>query len=189
MGGGLAVDGGAQRQDDLARPTRPNRRVRPALPGFRVRAGLHAFDEGGDVQLLRPAPVERRERAAEDVIQALEGAAALERPEVADILDHANQRPVACRVAAEGAGIGRIQVAAGRTRPDVLGRLLQGRGEGQHEGLRLLDHLERRPARRARPEARQAGEQLDQAIEIADGHDRRAGPAHTPKAPPLTWAR
>ena len=66
--------------------------------------------------MLGPDAVERREHAAEDVVARPHRAGALERPEVGDVLDHDDDRRIAPGVAADRAGLGRVDVAAGRGR-------------------------------------------------------------------------
>ena len=73
MGGGLAVDGGVQRQNYLARGLI-----------------LHAAGEFGDAQLLGADGIKRRKRAAQDVIAALARAGPLHRPKIGDVFNHAN---------------------------------------------------------------------------------------------------
>src|SRR5215470_2515101 len=75
VGRGLAVDGGAGREDHL---------LDARLGG--------AAQEARDVQLLRADAVEGGEGAAEHVIAALVGGGALERPEIGDIGHHAESR-------------------------------------------------------------------------------------------------
>ena len=111
MRGGLALDGGVQRQDQFL-------------------AGFDAGDEPVDRQILGTDPVERRQGSAEHVIPAAKGAGALERPEIGQILDDADRGTVAPRVAADGARLDGVEIAADRTRPDRLGRLANAAANG-----------------------------------------------------------
>ena len=88
MRGRLALDGRVQREQHLFD-------LRIARP----------LDQLGDGEILGADAVERRERAAEHVIEPVEHGGALERPEIADLLDHADERAVARVVAAERAGL------------------------------------------------------------------------------------
>src|SRR3712207_2278020 len=92
------------------------------------------------------------------------GPGALEGPEIRHVLDHDDDRRVAAGIAAHGAGLGGVDVAAGAAYDDALARDLQGLGQGAEELLALLDEVQRRAPRRAGTEPRQAGEELDQAL-------------------------
>ena len=83
MGGGLAIDGGGGGQDHF-------------LDGPLTRT----VDQRRNLQILGPDAVERRQHAAEHVIAPAIGGAALQRPEIRDILDNANQPVVAARITA-----------------------------------------------------------------------------------------
>ena len=48
-------------------------------------------------------------------------------------------------------------------------RGLQRGGERRHQLLALLDEMQRRAPRRARPEPRQPGQELDQALDLGSG--------------------
>ena len=81
MGGGLALQRRVHRQHDLVDP-----------------AGGHAADQLVDGEILGPHAFERGQAAAEHVIAAGEQPRAVERPEVGDLLDHAQHLVVAARV-------------------------------------------------------------------------------------------
>src|SRR5262249_5705807 len=67
-------------------------------------AAPHARLELGHAQLARADAVDRRERAAEHVVAAVEAAALLDRREIRGLLHHTHDRGVAALVAADGAG-------------------------------------------------------------------------------------
>jgi hypothetical protein len=50
-----------------------------------------AFDQLGDGEVLGPNAVERRQGSAKHVIEPVQHVRALERPQIADLLDHADQ--------------------------------------------------------------------------------------------------
>ena len=83
-GRGLALDGRARGQDDLFHAAR-----------------AHALEQALDLQLVRAHALQRRERAVQDVVAALEVARALDGQEVVRLLHDADDavRPagVACR--------------------------------------------------------------------------------------------
>ena len=84
MGGGLAFEGGVHGEHDL------------------VDAALgDAADEAVDAEVLGADPLERRQAPAEHVVTAGEEARAVERPEVGDLLDHAQHLIVAAGVLAD----------------------------------------------------------------------------------------
>ena len=95
VGGGLALDRGIERDDDLAQP-------RPRA----TRATKRSM-----VEIVRADAVERRQRAAEHMVAGIDDAGALQRPEVGDILDHDDQGP--------RRGAGRAQIVQGSTRVDI----------------------------------------------------------------------
>jgi hypothetical protein len=64
----------------------------------------------------------------------------------------------------------RIDIAAGLADLDLVDRDLQRAGERRHQRLALLDQMQRRAPRRARPEPRQARQELDQAFDFRAGN-------------------
>ena len=97
MGGGLAFERGVHRQHDLVDPARGDAR-----------------DQLVDAEILGPHAFQRRQPAAEHMVAAGEQPRAVERPQVGDFLDHAQQAVVAARVAADAARVGGVDIAAGR---------------------------------------------------------------------------
>ena len=83
---GLAFDGGVHRQDHF------------------LDAVLHPLQQRRDVEPFRRDAVQRRQRPAQHMIAAAEHAGPLQRPEIGDILHHAEQMRIAARIAADGAG-------------------------------------------------------------------------------------
>ena len=79
---------------------------------------------------------------------------------------------VAARVAAHGARILRVEIAADAADGDLLHRALQRCRQRGHQQIALLDQMQRRAARGARPEPRQAREQLDQPLDLRSGNGR-----------------
>ena len=74
---------------------------------------------------------------------------------------------IALGVAADGAGIGRIEIAADAAGPNPPRRLRHGRGQRLHQALAPLQQEQRRPPRRSRPQPRQLGEELDEVGEVS----------------------
>ena len=94
---------------------------------------------------------------------------ALERPKVGDVGDHHDDRGIAPHVGADRARILGVDISAHPADLDLLQRGLHRRGKRRHDLLALLDQKERRAARRAGAEPRQAGEQLDQTLDLGSG--------------------
>src|SRR6185437_4050678 len=92
-----------------------------------------------------------------------------QRPEIADRLHHHQRRRVAPWVGAQRAGVARIDIAAGRAGADALLGDLHRLGERPEQLLALADEMQRRAARRARPQTRQAGEKLNQPLDLGAG--------------------
>jgi len=128
--------------------------------------------EARDVEVVGPDAVERREHATQHVEARLGGAGALERPEVADILDHDDHRGVAPRVGADRAGIAGVEVAAGAAGHHALRGLAHRAGERQQQLVALLHQRQHRAPRRARPQPGKPRQQLDQALEFGPGQAR-----------------
>src|SRR5215208_6198219 len=104
--------------------------------------------------MLRLDAVERRERAAEHVIQAPELRGALERDQVGRLLDDADDAAIPSRVAADVANLLLGQVAALPTEPDALLDLLDRERERLRFVLRHAQQMERQPLGRAHADAR-----------------------------------
>ena len=64
----------------------------------------HAAEQLGDVQVLGVDAVDRRQRAAQHVVAAVELVGALDRDHVARLLDHADHGRLAALVLADAAG-------------------------------------------------------------------------------------
>src|ERR671930_2350332 len=100
--------------------------------------------------MLRLDAVERRECAAEDVVEAAVLVRALERDQVGRLLDDADDRVVAARVAADLAGLLLRQVPALAAEADALLHLLDRRREGERLVGRPLEDDERETLRGTR---------------------------------------
>jgi hypothetical protein len=78
---------------------------------------------------------------------------AIERPQVRHFLDDAERAGVAARVGADLAGVGSVDIAAGRAGLEVAADCAE-RGEQRIErGLALLEQMQHRAARRTGAEA------------------------------------
>src|SRR6185503_11911781 len=117
-------------------------------------------------ELARPDSVKRRERSTQDVIAALEDMRALDRPEIGDILDDADEAGIAARVIAQRAGIDRIEIAANRARRHRPRRIGEGERQGLHQRFAPLDEEERDATRRARPKPGQLRQKLNEIVEL-----------------------
>ncbi len=124
----------------------------PMRGGSSVNRSTQSKDHLRNIALLDPAEQARHiqilgadagyggQSAAQDVIEAMMDTRALERPEVADPFDDANDGAISMFVQADGAGILTVEVAAIATLANSLGSLRQRGGERQHAGPRLLQH-------------------------------------------------
>jgi hypothetical protein len=129
-------------------------------------------DSVRDGEVVGADAVERRQRAAQHVIEPVDDRGALQRPEIAHLLHHADQRAVARLVAAQRAWALRIDIAANFAVEDGVARLGERGRQGIEQLLLLLDEMQRRAPRRARPEPRQPRQELDQTLDL--GACRRA---------------
>ena len=108
MRGGLAVDGGVDRENGLADISL----ARLAL--------ADAVEQPGDIDIIRPNAVERRQHAAEHMIARGHEPRALQRPKVRDRLDDQQYAGVASRVLTDRAGVDRVYIAADGAGEDAL---------------------------------------------------------------------
>ncbi len=103
------------------------------------------------------------------MVARVEGAGALQRPEVGDILDHDDGALVAARVGADRARVAGVDVAAGRADHDRLDGDIHGLGQRHQQLVLLLDQMQRGAAGRARAKAGQLRQKLDQALDLGAG--------------------
>src|SRR6516164_5522048 len=114
---------------------------------------MGALDQLCDGKIVRSAPIKRRKRAAEHVIARANDPGALQGPEIAHLLHHANERSIARAVGADRTRLLCVDVAAFLADRDLAGGVAQRARQRQKKLLALLDEMERRPARgpRAKP--------------------------------------
>src|SRR5262245_49238761 len=134
-----------------------------------------AFDQPRDGEIVGADPVERRQRAAEHVIEPIEHARAFERPKIADLLDDTDERAITRRAAAERARAVGVDVAASLAGEDGVAGLGKRGSERLEQLLLLLDEMKCGAARRAGPEPREPREQLDQPLDLWSCRDLRHG--------------
>src|SRR5918995_4753992 len=103
--------------------------------------------------MLRLDAVERRERAAENVVQAAEFARALHRDEVDRLLDDADERVIAACVPADRADLVLGQVPALLAEAHSLLDVLDRRGERERLVFGTLEQVECKPVGRTRADA------------------------------------
>jgi hypothetical protein len=109
------------------------------------------------------------------VIARVERTGALQCPQVGDVRHHDDHRRVAALVGADRAGILRIDIAADAADHDLFQRGLHGGGERAHHLLAFLDQKQRRASRGPRAEARQARQQLHEALDLGTRDGLRHG--------------
>ncbi|MNI12047.1 hypothetical protein D3C73_652150 [compost metagenome] len=97
MSGRLPLDRRIDRDDDLL-----------------DRSFADAINECADIEVVGTDTVERRQRAAENVIGGVHRAGALQCPEVGNVFADDKHRVITADIGADGAGIGRIDIAAAR---------------------------------------------------------------------------
>src|SRR6056297_3333135 len=122
------------------------------------------------------------------MIAPLEGMAAFHRPEIGDVLDHADLAVGAFLRKADIADIRGAQIAAIETFAGGGGDLLHQIREGHELHVALGDQVQDRAARRARAKAGKPGHHVDQGVDVAVGTHRSGawgwrqawGPAPTP---------
>ena len=91
-------------------------------------------------------------------------------PQIGNILNHNQHGRVTARVEAYDAGIGSIDIAAGRADPDLLRGIFRGNGKWLQQGLFFLDQMQGRAAGRTRAKTRQPGQNLDQSFNFWAGN-------------------
>src|SRR5262245_57502841 len=109
--------------------------------------------------------VDRRQRAAEHVVEAAVFVRALEGHEVRRLLDDADERPVAPLVAADLAALLLGQVAALTAEADALLDLVDRRGQSLGLVARYSEQMEREPMRGTRADPGQARELRDEVLD------------------------
>ena len=125
VGGGIAFDVGAQREDDFANDARGQ-------------AGL----QFGDAEVFGFDTAERGEFAAEHVVSAVEGAGFLEHEDIGGMFDDTEEGGIPLGIGADGAGLAFGEGAAILARPDFLAGVADGLGELPGELEVRLDEME-----------------------------------------------
>ena len=149
VGGSLALDGGIDGEDDFA-----------------DLAGSAAIDQLADGQIRRANAIERRHHAAQHMIAGRQGRRPLQGPEIGDILDDDDDARIAEGIAADGAGVDRIDIAADAADTDLGDGLFTSDRQRLQQAFLLLDQMQRRPPGRSRPKPRQFCQQLDQPLDL-----------------------
>jgi hypothetical protein len=129
-----------------------------------------AADQLVDAEMFRFDAVERRERAAEDVVEPAELAGALDGQEVDRLLDDTDHGVVPAGVATDRADVLLRQVAALHAEADTLLDVFDRGGEGERLVLRPLQQVEREAVRRARADARKARQLGDELLHSRTEH-------------------
>ena len=136
-------------------------------------------------QVLRLDAVERRQRAAEHVVEAAVLAGALDREQVDRLLDDADDRAVAARVEADRADLLLGEVPALAAEAHALLHLLDRVGERERLRLRHLEEMERKPMRGAAADSGQPRQLRDEVVDGGAQH-RRSVAARIGRA--VSWA-
>lgn len=125
-----------------------------------------ARDQRLDRQVLRADPLERREQAAEHEVATAHRAAPLDRQEILNARDHAEQAALSPRVAADRAdrgapALGLGDVAAARARPQMIAEARELEPERSRCLLVAGDEMKREPLGSLLPHAGKAREKLN----------------------------
>ena len=126
----------------------------------------HPRGKPRDAQFIRPHRIQRRKRAAQNVIAPFEGLPAFHRPEIGDILDHANLAGGAGGVGADRADVGGADIAAHRAIAGVQRHRGHGLRQRCHQLPALFQERQHRAAGRARPKPGQSRHKLDQRFDV-----------------------
>ena len=137
-------------------------------------AVVHPPEQLGDVEILGIDSVDRRQRAPEHVVAAVELAGALDRDHVARLLDHADGGPLAPFVLADAADRLRCEVEAHLAVADGGLHLPDGLGEPERLLLGDAEDVEGEPLCRALADAGQAGELGDEPVDRCCKQGRQA---------------
>ena len=154
--GGLPFERGVHGKHDLVDPARG-----------------HALDQLADGEILGANAFERRETSTEHVVAAGEQLCPVERPQVGDILDHAQLARIAPRVGADAARIAGVDVAADVALDERVLHRRKGLEQLPERRFAPLDQPQHGAPRRARAEAREAGERGAECLDLLRCH----GPA------------
>ena len=133
---------------------------------------LDAPDQLVDPQMLGLDAVDRRERAAEHVVQAPELVRPLEREQVGRLLDDADERAVAARVAADRRSAPPRSGSRTRGRSGLVLDVADRVGERERLLLRDAQQMEGEAVRRARADSRQARQLRDEVLDGRGEHGR-----------------
>jgi hypothetical protein len=144
-GGGFALDIRVRRQDHLGH----------AVPDARQQAL--------DLQLVRPDALQRRQRAHQHVIHALEVARLLDSRDIRGLFDDADDVMIPVHVAAERAGVDVGDVVAHRTVRDALLHIAKGVSQPLGVVARALEDMEGQALRPLGADARQPLELFDES--------------------------
>src|SRR6266540_1831823 len=146
-GGRLAFDVGVGGQDHLADAV-----------------GLDPGQQLADVQVVRSDPLDRADRAAEDVVAAAELARLLDRDQVARLLDHADQGGVAPRVPADAADVALGDIPADAAEMDPRLDLEDRAGQTLGVGRLHLEQVEGDPLSALGPDPRHPPQLVDEIL-------------------------
>ena len=143
---------------------------------FLDRLCTEALLEICDSQILRLHAVERRNLAAKHVKLSVKRSRLLDADDVHRPFDNADQRSVASRIGADGAGNMLGQSSANRTGLDAFARVKDGLGELFDCAGFALHKMQRQSLRRTRPDARQRVQRREQLGDgfRKGGHGRRS---------------
>ena len=104
--------------------------------------------------------------ATQHMVKAIDDTGALQRPQIADLLNHHDQAGVAPRVLTDRAWGDGVECAAGVAFDDLGRGVAKGRRQRLQQVRPPLEQRQGRLARRARPQPRQARQQGDQPFDL-----------------------
>jgi len=150
MGGGLPLQRGVHRQHH-----------------FIEAAVRHPTDQRLHRKIFRPNAIQRRKPAAKHMEAAGKQPGPIQRPKIGNLLHHAQQPGVTTVIAAYGAGIDSVDIAAGRTGGQCLVHPLQCMQQRGQRRLPPLEHMQHRAACRTRAKTGQPRQGLGQRIDFS----------------------
>ena len=131
---------------------------------------VYALNQGGDIEIFRADALQRGKCAAQNVIASAKSARAFHRPEIGDILHHAELCGVASLTRADMARVHHINIGADRAGLHTIRDREHCFCERAQKCVAFLDQRERGTAGGAWAEAGELGKAGDELFNLGTGH-------------------